>query len=98
MDMPEDEANEKSHGDHKRFTYQGRTIVLHDPGGAEAPMMSIDGTDVMVLREETGGFSAPMLNMHAIFPTLEDLARGLIVSSPVFLATKPPKSPKKGGR
>lgn len=97
MDMPEHAPAEESGGGRKRFTYQGRKVVIHDPGGGEMPMLSIDGTDVMVLREEIGGFSAPMLNMHAIYPTLDELARGLIVSSPVFLA-KPPQSPKKGGR
>ena len=47
----------------KSFSYQGRQITLLDPGEPDMPMLSIDGLDIMVRREETGGYAAPMLNM-----------------------------------
>ena len=68
------------------FSYRGRQIMLLDPGEPDVPMLSVDGLDIMVRREETGGYSAPMLNMFATYSTLEELARQLIDISPVFLA------------
>jgi hypothetical protein len=59
-------------------------------------MMTIDGLDVMIRREETGGFSAPMLNMHAIFSSLDELARSLIDTSPVFIARRTSRSAEEG--
>ena len=70
----------------KRLTHRGHKIRLLDPGEPSMPMLSIDGHDIMVRREETGGYSAPMLNMFASYPSLEELARSLIDISPVFLA------------
>ena len=64
MDMPEGHTAHESSSGRKRFTYQGRKVLLNDPGGDATPMMTIDGTDVMIRREEGGGYSAPMLNMH----------------------------------
>jgi len=71
-----------------RITYAALKVSYLDPGEPSMPTLKIDGTDVMVVREDTGGFSAPMLNMFATYPTLEDLARSLIDSSPVFLARR----------
>jgi hypothetical protein len=51
-------------------------------------MVSVNGTDVMIRREETGGYSAPMLNMFSTYTTLEELTRSLIDTSPVFLAQR----------
>jgi hypothetical protein len=75
----------------RRLTYRGWKISLVDPGeDLEAmPVLTIGTTDVMVRREETGQFSAPMLNMFATYPTVEELAKSLIDSSPVFLAQGP---------
>jgi hypothetical protein len=72
----------------KPFSYRGRQITLLDPGEPDMPMLSVDGLDIMVRREETGGYSAPMLNMFATYATLEELARQLIDISPVFLAQR----------
>jgi hypothetical protein len=52
------------------------------------PRLTIDRTNILVVREETGSYSAPMLNMFATYPTLEELARSLIDISPVFLARR----------
>jgi hypothetical protein len=73
--------------------YKGRTIKLIDPGeDVEAvPMLSIDDTDIMVQREETGGFSAPMWSMYGVFGSLEELAVHLINSSPAFMSQPPAK-------
>jgi hypothetical protein len=75
----------------RRLTYRGWKISLVDPGDdmEMMPALTIGATDVMVRREETGGFSAPMLNMYAAFPTVEELAKSLIETSPVFLAHGP---------
>jgi hypothetical protein len=72
----------------KSFSYRDRQIKLLDPGDPDTPMLSVDGVDIMVRREETGGYSAPMLNMFATYATLEELARQLIDISPVFLARR----------
>jgi hypothetical protein len=72
----------------KKFSYRGFEITVFDAGQPAMPQVSVDGTDIMVVREETGGFSAPMLNMFATYPSLEDLVRGLIDTSPVFLARR----------
>lgn len=78
-------------GRRRRLTYRGWKISLVDPGGdmEVMPMLTIGPTEVMVRREETGGFSAPMLNMYAAYPTVEELAKSLIETSPVFLAAGP---------
>jgi len=89
MDMTEPGPSgprEKATGRPKRLTHRGHKVRLHDPGEPSMPLLSIDGMDIMVRREETGGYSAPMLNMFATYPTLEELARSLIDISPVFLA------------
>jgi hypothetical protein len=70
----------------ERLTYRGHKIELLERPEPDMPTLSIDGAEVMVWREETGGYSAPMLNMFAIYPSLADLARSLIELSPVFLA------------
>jgi hypothetical protein len=72
----------------KKLSYGGHDVTVLDLGEPEMPMLSIDGKDIMVRREETGGYSAPMLNMFGSSPTLEDLARSLIETSPVFLAQR----------
>lgn len=79
----------------RKFTYMSHEITVHEPGEPSMPTLSVDGDDIAVHREETGGYSAPMLNMFGTYPTLEDLARSLIDSSPVFLA-KRKKLPTKG--
>jgi hypothetical protein len=79
---------EKPGNQPKTISYRGRTATLHDPGEPEMPMVSVDGTDVMVRREETGGYSAPMLNMFSTYTTLDELTRSLIDTSPVFLAQR----------
>jgi hypothetical protein len=72
----------------KKLSYRAHKVTLLDPGEPAMPMLSVDGADIMVRREETGGYSAPMLNMFASYATLEDLARSLIDISPVFLAQR----------
>jgi hypothetical protein len=81
----------KGRGRRRRLTYRGWKISLVEPGDdlEMMPTLSIGTTDVMVRREETGGFSAPMLNMYAAYPTVEMLAKSLIETSPVFLAHGP---------
>jgi hypothetical protein len=70
------------------FTYRDLEIVAHDPGPQADPMLTIGGQDVMVRREETGGYSAPMHNMFASYPTVQALARELVDISPVFIARR----------
>ncbi|MGH3717825.1 MAG: hypothetical protein ACRDRI_03105 [Pseudonocardiaceae bacterium] len=70
------------------MSYRGHNVTCHDPGEPDMPMVSVDGADIMIRREETGGYSAPMLNMFATYATLGDLARSLIDTSPVFLAQR----------
>lgn len=88
MDMPNgmDEPGHESRP--TRFSHRGLEVDYDDPGVHDSPTMTIGGVDVMIRREETGGFSAPMLNMHATFGSLEELARNLIDTSPVFLARR----------
>lgn len=88
MDMPHGGSEPRRESRPTRFSHGGFEVDYDDPGGREAPTMSIGGVDVMIRREETGGFSAPMLNMHATFSSLEELARSLIDTSPVFLARR----------
>ncbi len=88
MDMKRDPSSKGDHKSRRRITYRGHKIALVDPDETEMPMVSVDGKEIMVRREETGGYSAPMLNMFATYPTLEDLARSLIDGSPVFLAQR----------
>jgi hypothetical protein len=88
MDMPNGMGDPGSESRPNRFSYGGFEVDYDDSGGHDAPMMTIGGVDVMIRREETGGFSAPMLNMHATFGSLEELARNLIDTSPVFLARR----------
>src|SRR5215469_5485257 len=78
-------------GRRRRLTYRGWKISLVDPGDdmEVMPALTIGTSDVMVRREETGGFSAPMLNMYAAYPTVEELAKSLIEISPVFLGQEP---------
>lgn len=86
MDMQEHHPQASGKRGRKELSYRGHNIIVDDPGQQAMPMLSIDNKDVMVRREETGGYSAPMLNMFATYPTLEALARSLIDISPVFLA------------
>jgi hypothetical protein len=93
-------------GTHTNFTYREMDVVVHEPvHGAEPPMLMIGGQDVMVRREETGGYSAPMHNMFASYTTMAELARDLVDLSPVFIAQRygraaeapaKPKRAKKG--
>lgn len=89
-------------GTHTGFTYRDLDVVVHDPGpGTEPPMLMIGGQEVMVRREETGGYSAPMHNMFASYTTLAELARDLVDLSPVFIAQRygrPPEAPAKPKR
>ncbi len=84
-------------GRRRRLTYRGWKVSLVEPGDdmEVMPVLAIGTTDVMVRREETGGFSAPMLNMYAAYPTVEELAKSLIETSPVFL-TQGPQGPAQG--
>jgi hypothetical protein len=86
MDKKKESPSKKPGKEPKSFSYRGRRITSLDPGEPDMPMLSVDGLDIMVRREETGGYSAPMLNMFATYVTLEELARQLIDISPVFLA------------
>ena len=99
MAMQEGSATEGSGGGgrRRRLAYRGWRISLVDPGDdmEVMPALTIGTTDVMVRREETGGFSAPMLNMYAAFATVEELAKSLIETSPVFLA-RGPQGPARG--
>ena len=88
MDNEEGLPSKKPGSEPKSFSYRGRQITLLDPDEPDMPMLSVDGLDIMVRREDTGGYSAPMLNMHATYATLEELARQLIDISPVFLAQR----------
>jgi hypothetical protein len=72
----------------RSMSYRGHDVIYHDPGEPAMPRVSIDGADLMIRREETGGYSAPMLNMFATYSTMEELARSLIDISPVFLARR----------
>jgi hypothetical protein len=92
-------------GTHTDFTYRDLEIAVHDPGPGADPMLTIGGRDVMVRREETGGYSAPMFNMFGSHPTMPELARELVDISPVFIAMRygrsdgpatKPKRTKKG--
>ncbi len=88
MNMPPETPPEGPGNQPKSMSYRGHTVTFHDPGEPAMPMVSVDGTDIMVRREETGGYSAPMLNMFATYTTLEELTRSLIDTSPVFLAQR----------
>jgi hypothetical protein len=93
MDMSQHGKGSSTHN-----TQDGFDIEYADPGGTGMPTMKIGGVDVMVRREETGGYSAPMLNMHATFGTLDELARDVVANSPVFTAAKHARGDaKKGG-
>ena len=74
----------------KKLNHLGLDIELVEPADDPAvdPMLSIDGTEVMVRREEIGGYSAPMLNMHGVYPSVEALAKNLVEISPVFVARR----------
>jgi hypothetical protein len=72
----------------KTFTHRGLSVKYTEATDAMGPMLSIEGVDVMVIREENGQFSAPMLNMFATYPTIEAMAKELIEISPVFLAKR----------
>lgn len=86
MEMSRKKSSSGSRRPAERLTYRGHKIVLLDRPEPEMSTLSIDGNEVMVMREETGGYSAPMLNMFGIYPTLVELARSLVETSPVFLA------------
>jgi hypothetical protein len=70
----------------QNFSYKGHKVELLEAAHPHMPMLVIDGVKIMIQREETGGYSAPMLNMHATYPTLEAMAKQLIEISPVLLA------------
>jgi hypothetical protein len=97
MDEGKGTGRAREGGRRRRLTYRGWKISLVEPGDdmEVMPMLTIGTTDVMVRREETGGFSAPMLNMYAAYPTVEELAKSLIETSPVFLA-QGPEGPAQG--
>jgi hypothetical protein len=88
MEMHDRSSDESDAAESRRFRYGGHEITIHDTDPESAPMVRVDGTDIMIRREEGGGFSAPMLNMHAVYDSLEELARSLIDLSPVFLAQR----------
>jgi hypothetical protein len=98
MDMPHGNDEDRHEGSRRRFTHGGLDVEYDDPADTDTPTMTIGGVDVMIRREETGGFSAPMLNMHATFSSLDELARSLIDTSPVFLARRYPRSDHEEGR
>jgi hypothetical protein len=88
MDRRRGKSSAESKMRPNKLTYRGHKVSWLDPGEPAMPMLSIGATKIMVRREETGGYSAPMLNMFGTYPTLEALARSLIDTSPVFLAQR----------
>ncbi len=88
MDSQRGKSSAESNIRPKKLTYRGHKVSVLDPGEPAMPMVSIDTTKIMVRREETGGYSAPMLNMFGTYSSLEELARSLIDTSPVFLAQR----------
>jgi hypothetical protein len=76
MDTSRGSGEQQQKGRPRRFSHRGCEVDYDDPGGTEAPAMTIDRLDVMIRREEAGGFSAPMLNIHATFSPPLRLGQG----------------------
>lgn len=81
-----DSSASEPRGTPQHLSYKGHKIEFMEGAQRQMPMLAVDGVEIMVQREETGGYSAPMLNMFATYPTLEAMAKQLVDISPVFLA------------